>query len=121
MAAIHPMRTRSLAYPALLRLGGHVPSLARYSTLSYSIIIAIAVLVCCFLCSQLFALPLANSLQLVNHHFTLLTFFVEAQPHTREANAPLHTLHTINLPLPPPPLLVGLSGEQVFRYASMEI
>jgi len=74
MAAIHPMRTRSLAYPALLRLGGHVPSLARYSTLSYSIIIAIAVLVCCFLCSQLFTLPLANSLQLVNHYFTLLIF-----------------------------------------------
>jgi len=60
-------------------------------TLFYSIIsiVAFALLVCCFLCSQLFALPFTDGLQLVNHHFTLPIFLVEAQPHTREANAPL--------------------------------
>ncbi len=110
MAAIHPMRKVRGLLPAQRCFVFRLPNTLLCHTVS---IIAIAVLVCCFLCSQLFALPLANSLQLVNHHFTLLIFFVEAQPHTREANAPLHTRHTINLPLPPPPLLVGLSGEHV--------
>ena len=75
---------------------------------SVILIVAFAILVYYFLCSQLFALPFTNSLQLMNHHFTLLIFLVRAQPHTREADATLNTRQT-----PLPPLLVDLSGELV--------
>ena len=81
MAAIRPKRKVRGVLPAQRCFIWVGMFLRLHNTLLCHINRSICCLVCCFLCSQLFALSFTNSLQLVNHHFTPL-IFVGAQPST---------------------------------------